>query len=205
LTPQAHALGAARPGWSQHPGRSAVGPLRLVRHPRRPGAAALHRTNSGGTGEDGGCPLSAREFEVLRLMALEGLQTEGIAQRLGVTASTVRQHCQNAYRRLGVTHAVQALVVCFNAGWIDPVQTRIQDPLRFSDDEKWEPTPAQRVYLDAFDDHLRAGDDERALLAAKRKTDAALVALDQPWRSMPSRDWIDELLSDMAAVGRRRG
>jgi DNA-binding CsgD family transcriptional regulator len=152
----------------------------------------------------GGCPLSAREEEVLRLMALEGLQTAGIAQRLGLAASTVRQHCQNAYRRLGVTHAAQALVVCFNAGWIDPLQTRIQDPLRFSDVEKWEPTPAQKVYLDAFDDHLQARDDRRALLAAKRKSDAALVALEQPWRSMPSRDWIDELISDMGVVAQKR-
>jgi hypothetical protein len=60
------------------------------------------------------------------------------------------------------------------------------------------------VYLDAFDDHLQARDNLPALLAAKRKTDAALVALDQPWRSMPSRDWIDELLNDMAALGRKR-
>jgi hypothetical protein len=94
--------------------------------------------------------------------------------------------------------------VCFNAGWIDPLQTDIQDPLRFADEAHCKLTAAQRVYLDAFDEHLRAGDDRRALLAAKRKTDAALVALDQPWRSIPSRDWIDDLISDMATIGRTR-
>jgi DNA-binding CsgD family transcriptional regulator len=154
----------------------------------------VNSTNSGS------CPLSARELEVLRLMALEGLQTPGIAHRLRLSASTVRQHCVNAYRKLKVTHAVQALVVCFNAGWIDPVGTRIQDPLRFANDANWEPTPAQRVYLDAFDEHLRAGDDPTALEAAKRKTDAALVALEQPWRSAASRDWIDGLLSRIARL-----
>ena len=131
-------------------------------------------------------------------MALEGLQTPGIAHRLRLSVSTVRSHSVNAYRKLDVTHAVQALVVCFNAGWIDPVETRIQDPVRFSD--RWEPTPAQRVYLDAFDEHLHSGDDHAALTAAKRKTDAALVALDQPWRSVASRDWMDRLISRMARL-----
>jgi len=130
-------------------------------------------------------------------MALEGLQTAGIAERLRLSASTVRQHCVNAYRKLDVTHAAQALVVCFNAGWIDPLQTRIQHPARFSDDGTWEPTPAQRVYLEAFDEHLRAGDDRASLERAKHKTDAALVALEQPPRSVSSRDWIDRLVATM--------
>src|SRR5205807_1746177 len=74
------------------------------------------------------CPLSARELEIMRLMALDGLQCAGIAYHLQVTPSTVRQHCANAYRKLGATHAVQALVVCFNAGWIDPLISAMGRP-----------------------------------------------------------------------------
>ncbi len=170
---------------------------------RRRGRALLHRHGDplARIGrDDHNCPLSERELEVLRLMALEGLQTAGIARRLRLSASTVRTHCGNVYRKLNVTHAVQALVVCFNAGWIDPVETRIQDPLQFAHDDKWEPAPAERVYLDAFAEHLRAGDDPVALEAAKRKTDAALVAMDQPWRSVASRDWMDGLISQLARL-----
>jgi DNA-binding CsgD family transcriptional regulator len=174
-------------------------------------AAAAYRptlvqvdARSGASDRSGRCPLTGREFEILRLMALEGLQTDGIGHRLGITGSTVRQHCQNAYRKLGVTHAVQALVVCFNAGWIDPLQTRVQDPLRFSTDRVWTPSPAQHVYLDCFDEHLLARDDRRALEAAKRKTEAALLFLDQPRRSVASRDWIDELIRRIRAFGQRR-
>ena len=172
--------------------------LRVLARRRR--RTVLRRSGNAlaATGGNRDCPLSARELEVMRLMALEGLQTPGIAHRLRLSRSTVRSHCVNAYRKLNVTHAVQALVVCFNAGWIDPVETRIRDPLRFPNDDNWEPTPAQRVYLDAFDEHLRAGDDAAALEAAKRKTDAALVAMDQPWRSVASRDWMDRLISHIA-------
>ena len=177
-----------------------VSPLRVT---RTRGGRSGGRPRSGSSlvaaGSDRTCPLSDRELEVLRLMALDGLQTQGIAHRLRLKASTVRQHCMNAYRKLKVTHAVQALVVCFNAGWIDPVETRIHDPLRFADD-KWELAPAQRVYLDAFDEHLQAGDDPAALETAKRKTDAALVALEQPWRSVASRDWMDALISRIARL-----
>jgi Bacterial regulatory proteins, luxR family len=131
-------------------------------------------------------------------MALEGLQCAGIARRLDVTASTVRQHCANAYRKLGVTHAVQALVVCFNAGWIDPMETEIQDPTRYEDDRV---TDAQRAYLAAFDRHLAAADDERELRDAKQHTDAAVSRLQVRPRSRPARDWMDGLISAMARLG----
>jgi DNA-binding CsgD family transcriptional regulator len=143
------------------------------------------------------CPLSARELAILRLMALEGLQCAGIANRLDVTASTVRQHCANAYRKLGVTHAVQALVVCFNAGWIDPMDTEIQDPTRFED---YRVTDAQRAYLAAFDRHLAAADDERELRQAKQLTDDALSRLQVRSRSRPTRDWMDGLINAMARL-----
>jgi DNA-binding CsgD family transcriptional regulator len=201
MTPQWHARTSVQRGWSgaQLSGPTPSTALRVTLwRGRRRTVRPRYGNSPVGTGGDRSCPLSARELEVLRLMALEGLQTPGIAHRLRLKASTVRQHFANAYRKLGVTHAAQALVVCFNAGWIDPVQTRVQDPLRFANDDKL--APAQRVYLDAFDEHLRAGDDPVALEAAKRKTDAALVALDQPWRSVASRDWMDGLISHIARL-----
>ena len=134
----------------------------------------------------------------MRLMALGGLQCAGIAYHLQVTPSTVRQHCANAYRKLGATHAVQALVVCFNAGWIDPMKTEIQDPTRYEDDRV---TEAQRAYLAAFDRHLAAADDERELRHAKRYTDAAASRLQVLPRSRPARDWMDALISAMGRPG----
>jgi hypothetical protein len=133
-------------------------------------------------------------------MALEGLQCGAIAQRLHVTPSTVRQHCANAYRKLDVTHAVAALVVCFNAGWIDPTETQVQDPTKYPDDRV---TEAQRAYLDAFDDHLAAADDDLELRRAKHRTDAALTHLQMTSRSRPARDWMDGLLVTIARLGGR--
>lgn len=130
-------------------------------------------------------------------MALEGLQTEAIACRLSVSGSTVRQHCMNAYRKLGVSHAVPALVVCFNAGWIDPMQTEIQDPTRYPDARV---TERQRVYLEAFGRHLAAGDDYKSLRDAKRRTDVAAVHIGHVARSDASRDWMDGLVTAMARL-----
>jgi len=150
------------------------------------------------TGAD--CPLTDRELEILRLMALEGLQQEGIAYRLRLKASTVRSHVHNAYRKLGVTTSAQALVVCFNAGWIDPMQTRIQNPLRFRDNRV---TDEQRAYLAAFHQHLTAGDDERELHIAKRRTDGALIGLCQTPSSDPARHWMDRLVDMIARKAQR--
>ena len=91
-------------------------------------------------------------------------------------------------------------MACIDAGWIDPVQ---ENPglLEFTDRRV---TAAQRVYLEAFDRHLEARDDKPVLEQAKRRTDAALVALDKPPRSLASRDWISSLLTDMARMSDKR-
>ena len=52
----------------------------------------------------GGLHLTEREREVLMLLA-QGMQLEGIGQRLGIGTETVRSHVRNASDRLGV-HAV---------------------------------------------------------------------------------------------------
>ncbi len=52
-------------------------------------------------------PLSAREEEVLRLVA-EGLANKLIARRLAISERTVKAHLTNIFARLGVTDRTQA-------------------------------------------------------------------------------------------------
>jgi DNA-binding CsgD family transcriptional regulator len=155
------------------------------------------RVSEGGAGAPA-CPLSRRELEALK-WAASGMILKQIASRMGVKFTTVRSHVHQARRRLGVRTTTQAVVACIDAGWIDPVE---EDPnlLRFTDRRV---TAGQRVYLEAFDRHLKARDDKAVLEQAKRRTDAALVALDKPPRSVASRDWISSLLTDMARLSNR--
>jgi predicted ATPase/DNA-binding CsgD family transcriptional regulator len=53
-------------------------------------------------------PLSAREMEVLRLIA-EGLTNSEIAARLFITVATVKVHARTIYSKLGVTSRTQAI------------------------------------------------------------------------------------------------
>jgi two-component system nitrate/nitrite response regulator NarL len=52
--------------------------------------------------------LTRRELEVLRLLA-EGCNTRAVAQRLGVSPATVRNHVQNLLGKLGVHSRLQAV------------------------------------------------------------------------------------------------
>jgi len=155
------------------------------------------RVSEGGVGVSA-CPLSRRQLEVLKLAAA-GMILKQIARRMGVKFTTVRTHVRVAREKLGVHTTTEAVVACIDAGWIDPV---VEDPklLRFMDRRV---TAAQRVYLDAFDRHLKAR-NAAALEQAKRRTDAALVALDKPPRSVASRDWIGSLLNDMTRLSGRK-
>lgn len=54
-------------------------------------------------------PLTARELEVLRLLAA-GLSNQDIAGRLVISLSTVKSHINNIYGKLGVNSRVQAIV-----------------------------------------------------------------------------------------------
>ena len=53
-------------------------------------------------------PLTERELEVLHLLA-EGLSNRGIAARLIVAPSTVKQHLKNIYGKLDVHSRTQAV------------------------------------------------------------------------------------------------
>ena len=53
--------------------------------------------------------LTAREIDVLRLLA-DGLGTQALAQRLGVSQATVRNHIQRLLAKLGVHSRLEAVV-----------------------------------------------------------------------------------------------
>jgi DNA-binding CsgD family transcriptional regulator len=54
-----------------------------------------------------GYPLSARELQVLELVAA-GAQTPAVASSLGIAESTVKRHLTNVYRKTGTLNRVQA-------------------------------------------------------------------------------------------------
>jgi putative nucleotidyltransferase with HDIG domain len=62
-------------------------------------------------------PLSARETEVLRLLA-QGKVYTLIASELGLAVSTVRSHLHKTYERLGVADRAQAVLRATEMGWI---------------------------------------------------------------------------------------
>jgi DNA-binding NarL/FixJ family response regulator len=62
--------------------------------------------------------LTDREREVLSLLA-EGLQHEQIAERLGISAETVRTHLKKASDRLGATTRTQAVATALRLGLIN--------------------------------------------------------------------------------------
>jgi DNA-binding response OmpR family regulator len=62
-------------------------------------------------------PLTERETEVVHLLAT-GKTYKQVAQGLGVSQSTVRNHLHNVYQKLGVIDRAQAVIVCRENGWI---------------------------------------------------------------------------------------
>ncbi|MEZ4503548.1 MAG: LuxR C-terminal-related transcriptional regulator, partial [Dehalococcoidia bacterium] len=54
-------------------------------------------------------PLTAREVEILRLIAA-GMRNQQIADHLVISVATVKRHIANAYGKLGVTHRTEAIV-----------------------------------------------------------------------------------------------
>ena len=63
------------------------------------------------------CPLSARELDALRGLA-QGKVYKEIAEDLSLSASTVRTHLHNVYRKLGAIDRAQAVLVARDRGWI---------------------------------------------------------------------------------------
>jgi putative nucleotidyltransferase with HDIG domain len=63
------------------------------------------------------CPLSGRELDGLRGLA-EGKVYKEIANDLSLSASTVRTHLHNVYRKLGAIDRAQAVLIARDRGWI---------------------------------------------------------------------------------------
>ena len=63
-------------------------------------------------------PLSARELEVLRLVAT-GAENREIAERLFVSSETVKTHLATIYRKLGVAGRAHAVAAALRQGQLD--------------------------------------------------------------------------------------
>jgi DNA-binding NarL/FixJ family response regulator len=61
-------------------------------------------------GRDLGRPLSARQRQVLALLA-EGVPARGIALQLGLAEATVRNHIRGIFRKLGCRSQLEAVAV----------------------------------------------------------------------------------------------
>jgi len=62
-------------------------------------------------------PLTGREREVLRWVAA-GLQNKEIAQKLGISLATVRNHIHNILEKLDVHSKLEAVSLAFRQGWV---------------------------------------------------------------------------------------
>ncbi len=71
---------------------------------------------------EGDCQLTAREVEILRLVA-HGSTNGDIAQKLSVTEQTVKFHLSNVYRKLNVTNRTEASRYAHLSGLVRIAQT----------------------------------------------------------------------------------
>ena len=77
-------------------------------------ASAEEGGHSGRTDDSNGA-LTRREREVLRLLA-SGFSTRSMAERLGVSSYTVRNHLRNIFTKIEVHSRVQATVFAWRHG-----------------------------------------------------------------------------------------
>jgi DNA-binding NarL/FixJ family response regulator len=63
-------------------------------------------------------PLTPRELEVLTLAA-QGLTGPEIAERLLLSAATIKTHLENLYAKMGVSSRVAAVAYALREGLID--------------------------------------------------------------------------------------
>lgn len=66
-----------------------------------------------------GCPLSARQVEVLGVFASgEVAQAKQVGRRLGMTEKTVTNHVAACARALGTSGTLQTVIVAVLNGWV---------------------------------------------------------------------------------------
>jgi len=101
-----------------HPGRFSR-PSPSVAEPRKPHAGNGHEREAP-TFADGPAdtrPLTSRETEVLTWVSA-GLQNKEIAQELGISLATVRNHVHNILEKLTVHSKLEAVSLAFRRGWV---------------------------------------------------------------------------------------
>ncbi len=108
----------------------------------------------------------------VRQMA-RGLTYAEAANETHCTLSTIRTLLHNAYGRLGVRTVAEALIVCTRVGWLDEVSDDGVGVEHADRRVSW----AQRLYLEAFEQYLRAGDDPAELARTSVLRDAALTGM----------------------------
>jgi DNA-binding NarL/FixJ family response regulator len=91
---------------------------RLMSHVRTPGGSA-GAGGPGGTGAPGAETLSAREVEILELVAAGATNREA-AGRLFISEATVKTHLLHIYAKLGVSDRAAAVAAGFNRGLLTP-------------------------------------------------------------------------------------
>lgn len=69
-----------------------------------------------------GTPLTARETEVLRLVA-HGLTGGEIAAKLVLSPATVRTHMRRVLARLGATNAANAVALGYERGFLRSIES----------------------------------------------------------------------------------
>lgn len=109
-----------------------------------------------------GCPLTSAQYDIVVLLA-RGANRKQIARLRGCTVSTVNTHLCDAYRRLNVLSAAQAVAVMFRRqwfGWKPPI-AQPQSELSI----------ALQGYLHAFDNYLATGNPH----ARQAMTDALTI------------------------------
>jgi NarL family two-component system response regulator LiaR len=104
------AVRQAHRGEPIHDEQEIEGALRRLRHRRDLDASAEGRL----------ARLTAREVEILQLMAA-GRRTDRIARDLGVSPHTLRTHMQNIITKLGVHSKLEALVLAIRHGKVTTV------------------------------------------------------------------------------------
>jgi DNA-binding NarL/FixJ family response regulator len=73
-----------------------------------PGAARAADERSDSSIDDAKLPLTARELEILRLVASGSSNAGGVARQLWITEQTVKFHLRNIYRKLDVANRTEA-------------------------------------------------------------------------------------------------
>ena len=83
----------------------------------------------GQLGDEAFVPLSPREMEILQHIT-RGLSNKEIAQRLGISHQTVKNHMTSILRKLNVEDRTQAAVYALRRGWVRLQDAQVHQPDR---------------------------------------------------------------------------